>query len=374
MKRIQSYLFSQVFRSVVVIVGGLTLLAILAQGLSQTDIIVENRQSALTYFYVVALGAPQVIALLTPLAIFVATIWSLNRLHRDNEIVVAGAAGMTRWQVASPILRLAVLAALAHLAVNLWVQPTAQRLLRETVMDARVDLASSLVRPGQFTSAGEDLTVFARDSRGGDLIGVLISDNRESETSSRDYLAQRGRFVEVDGSPSIIMLEGQIHQIDSSGSLSILNFDQSTFDLTPFVEDTAAVVLKASDRYLHELLYIDTTNYQELQDREKFIAEANARLTTPLVSLALALIAVMAVLGGDFNRRGYSRRITYATVGASLLVIVQLAVQSASADSVAVNAAQWLVPIGTVVILSVIFFKWGLKPAAMQRRSRVQVS
>ena len=118
MKRIQSYLFKQVFRSVVVIVGGLTLLAILAQGLSQTDLIVENRQSALIFFYVVALGAPQVIALLTPLAIFVATVWSLNKLHRDNEIVVAGAAGMTRWQISSPIIRLAVLAGLAHLAVT----------------------------------------------------------------------------------------------------------------------------------------------------------------------------------------------------------------------------------------------------------------
>ena len=52
MKRIQSYLFYQVFRSVVIIVGGLTLLAILAQGLSQTDLIAEHRQSALTFFYV----------------------------------------------------------------------------------------------------------------------------------------------------------------------------------------------------------------------------------------------------------------------------------------------------------------------------------
>ncbi|WP_084418572.1 LptF/LptG family permease [Henriciella litoralis] len=355
MKRIQRYLFQQVFRSVVIIVGGLTLLAILAQGLSQTDLIVENRQSALTFFYVVALGAPQVIALLTPLAIFVATIWSLNQLHRDNEIVVAGAAGMTRWQIASPIIRLAVLAALVHLAVNLWVQPTAQRLLRETVKDARADLASSLVRPGQFTSAGEDLTVFARESRGGDLIGVLISDNRED---ARDYLAQRGRFVEVDGAPSIVMWEGQIHQTDANGALSILNFDQSTFDLTPFLTDAGAVVLKASDRYLHELVNIDRTNYQELQDEEKFIAEANSRLTTPLVSIAMALIAIMAVLGGDFNRRGYSRRITYATVGAMLLVIVQLAVQSASAGSVAVNVAQWIVPLGAILAISLIFFNW----------------
>lgn len=355
MKHIQSYLFKQVLRSVLIIVGGLTLLAILAQGLSQTDLIVENRQSALTFFYVVALGSPQVIALLTPLAMFVATVWSLNRLHRDNEIVVAGAAGMTRWQIASPILRLAVLAAVAHLAVNLWVQPTAQRALRETVKHARADLATSLIRPGQFTQAGEALTVYARDSRGGDLIGVMISDNRED---SRDYLAQRGRFVEVDGVPSIVMWQGQIHQMDANGALSILNFDQSTFDLTPFLDDTDAVVLKASDRYLYELFNIDRTNYQELQDEKKFLAEAHTRLTTPLVSIAMALIAIMAVLGGDFNRRGYSRRISIATASALFLIILQLAVQSASQDAVLANAGQWLVPIVTILILSLIFFKW----------------
>ncbi len=69
MTKVQSYLFYEVLRAVAIIVGGLALLALLAQGLSRTDLILENRQSALTYFYIVMLGAPQIIALLTPLAL-----------------------------------------------------------------------------------------------------------------------------------------------------------------------------------------------------------------------------------------------------------------------------------------------------------------
>ena len=84
MKQVQKYIFFRVMRSVLIIVGGLALLAILAQGLSQTDIIVENRQNAITYFTVVLLGAPQIMALLLPMAVFVAGIWALNRLHRDS--------------------------------------------------------------------------------------------------------------------------------------------------------------------------------------------------------------------------------------------------------------------------------------------------
>ena len=60
MNHVQKYIFFRVLRSVLIIVGGLALLAILARGLSRTDIIVENRQTALTYFYIAALGAPQI--------------------------------------------------------------------------------------------------------------------------------------------------------------------------------------------------------------------------------------------------------------------------------------------------------------------------
>ncbi|MEM9226186.1 MAG: LptF/LptG family permease, partial [Pseudomonadota bacterium] len=210
MNQIQRYIFFRVLRSVVIIVGGLALLAILAQGLSQTELIIDNRQDAFTYFYVIGLAAPQIMALLTPMAMFVAGIWALNRLHRDSEIVVAEAAGMTRWEIASPVLRLAVLAALAHLAVNLWVQPTAQRAMRETVQAARADLATSLVRPGQFTKPDTDLTVFARSQQGGYLIGVQISE-RSGQPGGRDILARRGRFIEIDGIPSIVMEQGEIH-------------------------------------------------------------------------------------------------------------------------------------------------------------------
>ena len=358
MNRVQRYLFHRVLRSVLIIVGGLTLLAILAQGLSQTDIIVENRQGALTFFKIVALGVPQIVALLTPMAMFVASIWALNRLHRDSEIVVAQAAGMTRWQVASPILRLAVLGAVVHLGVNLWVQPSAQREMRATINDARADLASSLVRPGQFTTPDANLTVFAREQDGQDLIGVQIAE-RVGQPDSRDYLAERGRFIEVDGQPAIVMFNGQIHQLDQNGALSILNFEQSTFDLTPFVQENGKLNLKASDRYLHELLFIDRSSYEERRNETEFLAEANSRLASPLISVAMAMLAILAVMGGNFSRRGYSRRIVLASTGALVLIIVQLTVQSASGSDPLVNLAQWLVPISTISGLSYVLFQSG---------------
>ncbi|MEM7768183.1 MAG: LptF/LptG family permease, partial [Pseudomonadota bacterium] len=327
----------------------------------------ENRQSALTYFYVVMLGAPQVIALLTPLALFIASVWALNRIHKDNEIVVAQAAGMTRWQIVSPIMRLAAIAAIAHLTVNLWVQPTAQRQLRETVSEARADLAAALIRPGQFTQAGPELTFYARESTGGDLRGILISDASDP-TMRVDYLAQTGAVIQVDERPAIVMRNGQIHRLDENQSLSILDFEQYTFDLTPFLQEQGVVNLKSSDRYLHELFFIDTTSYLEMRNADAFYAEGHARLTTPLLNIAMALIAALAVVGGDFSRHGYSRRITIATVGAIVLVVVQLAAQSASADDNALIPVQYALPLGVIAFIAYLSFFRGTRQLSERQR------
>lgn len=358
MTKIQAHLFRQVLSAVVIIVGGLVMMALLAQGLSRTDLILENRQSALTYFYIVMLGSPQVIALLTPLAIFVGAVWSLNRIHKDSEIVVAQAAGMTRWQVASPLIRLAVMCAVLHLGVNLWVQPAAQRAMREAVAVARADLAAAMIRPGQFTTNGERLTFYAREQVGGELRGVMISDMTDPDYPT-DILARSAALVTVEGRPTLLLRDALSQQLDNNQQLSILEFDQYMFDLTDFMKEDSELILKASDKYLHELIFVDRKDYFQNKEADGFLAEAHARLTTPLLNIAMAMLAIVAVLGGDFNRQGYGRRIGLATGAAAVVLVVQLALQSAAADDPALNVVQWVVPLGMIWVLSWVYFGRG---------------
>ena len=354
MNRIQRYLFSSVLRAAITIIGGLSLLALLAQGLSQTDLIVDNRQSALTYLKVVALGAPQIVAILGPLALFVAALNALNRSHRDNEIVVSHSAGMTRWQVLSPMLRLATLVAIIHLCVNLFVQPMAQREMRVTIADARADLAASLIRPGAFSYPTDGLTIYAREVAGGELSGMLISDSRK-EAETVDYIAEMGYIVEVEGEAAIRLINGQIQQLDAQGQLSILNFDDYIFELTGFLGEDSDLVLKPSDRFLSELFFPDMGDYYQNKDKDKSLAEAHGRLSSPILNFAMIVIAVIAVIGGDFSRRGYARRVVFASTGAIVLIMVTLTVQPAAADDPSLNFLQYLVPILTTAVLMFIF-------------------
>ena len=79
MTLIQNYLRKQSFWPLVLTLSALALLAILTQSLSTLDLIVENRQSAATFFFITLLAIPQLVAIILPLAVFIAVLYAINR-------------------------------------------------------------------------------------------------------------------------------------------------------------------------------------------------------------------------------------------------------------------------------------------------------
>jgi lipopolysaccharide export system permease protein len=367
MSGFQRYLFLNVLKTLLAFVGGLAMIALLTQGLSQIELIVENHQTMLTYLWVSVLAAPQIVALLLPIALFFATCWGLNRLHRDNEVVVAQASGMSNRGVASPILRLATLAAILHLGLTLWVQPAAFREMRATVSQATTDLASQLVKQGAFTSHDNGLTTFARQVNGNEMLDLIVDDKRDPNKVVT-YIAKFGLLSEQEGKPIIVMRDGHAETVGENGSLEMLNFTQSVFELAPFIDDQRAVILKESDRYLPELFFPDLTNYYDRRNKDLLQAEGHARIAAPLLNIAMAIIAIYAVLGGDFSRRGYSRRIAIASGVALFLRLLAFGAQSAAKDDPDLNALQYAVPLLAIAIVSFLFF---VKPA-LQRRIKAR--
>jgi len=318
------------------------------------EIIRDNQQSLGVYLKIITLGAPKVLALLIPLALFLACIWCLNRVHRDAEIIVVQATGMTHWQVASPLLRLGLIIVATQLALALWVQPAAQRELRQSLFEARTDLATSLIRPGEFTTTG-NLTFYARTRSGPDMVGIFISDARDP-TKTVDYIAQTGRVQTIDNKPAFIMDNAQIHQKNDKGELIILDLDRYKYDLAPFAQEDTDTVYKASDRYLTELIWLDPTSYFDTKSKDEFTAEAYNRLTAPLLNIAMVFLALWAILGNDYNKLGYGRRIIRASVFAGLLIILHIVANSEAKNAPQINVLQFLIPIGAILVLALNHF------------------
>jgi len=366
MNTISAYVFRQVLGPLLAILGALAAIAILTQGLNQLDIIVTNRRAGLAFAWVTLLALPQLISLVLPIAMFVAVVYAINRMQSESEIAVLYGAGVSRQRIAGPIIQLATLAALVHLFINVIVQPWAFEERRETFYDLRTDIASSLIEEGAFTYPSENLTLYARErGGGGELRDLLINDARPEMPIT--YTARAGAIVTTEGRPAIVMRDGQIQRQIEDGTVDVLDFDRYVLQLDGEVEESGYFYLKQSDRDLHQLLLPDMTAHYDLQNAQDFRAEANSRLSSPLLSIAFAMIALVGILGGEFSRAGYGRRIMIASAVALLVRVVTLALDTAAQDEPALYAAQYGVPLAIIVGAAIMLS--GKSP----RRKRVSV-
>ena len=346
MRLLQKYFLRQARTPLLLSLSALSLLALLTQSLSTLDLITQNRQSAMTFMYITVLALPQLFSIIMPLAVFIAMLYALNRLNVDSELVVTKASGFSPWQIASPALRIASYALVAHLLINLFAQPYTFRLMRTALLDVHTDIASRMVRAGEFTTPSNGLTIYASEILPTGLMrDVLIYDERSSD-APLTYSAHQGQVNStLDGRTNFILYQGSVSFLTDTGSMDITDFDKTTYDLTDILGVDPVLRLKTSDRYLHELFFPDPSDPSVIRFKNEYLAEGHNRLSTPLYNYALALLALAFLVRGEHKKMGYGGRIAAAAALGFTLRLGGFAITSAAEKDAAMNIAQYALPI-----------------------------
>lgn len=351
----QRYLFRQALWPFLATIGALSGLAVLTQSLSNIDMIANQSETAFVFVWVTILAMPQLIALLLPIAVFIAVAISLNRLVSDSELTVSAASGMSRLSRIAPFLRLGVYALLANLAINLFVQPISFRQMREVVYEIRTDMASRFMQSGEFISLGQDVTFYARSvDDAGVMQDVFIQDGNDEDASA--YAARYGLLTQTERGPLMLLEDGMRSWTDENGELATIAFDRTEFDLTAFLDSTSAFYFKESDKFLSELLDPTIGDIARASSRADLYAEGHYRLAATLYNFAFALMAVTAFLAFEHRRTGYARFIMIAAGLALLVRMIGFAAQSAATGNEDLNFLQYLIPImaisGSIVMMN----------------------
>lgn len=345
MPLLQRYLWSQAFWPTLMTLAALALLALLTQSLQTLDLIVENRQSALTFLKITGLALPQLIGIILPLAVFMAALYALNRMNSDSEIIVAKAAGASPWQIGSPLVRLGVMAMIAHLIITLVIQPLSFREMRQEVLKVRTDLASQLVQPGEFVTPARGLTVYARDlSPGGELADIIIYDARDVDDIIT-HMAKTGVVQRTPAGAALLLRDGTVQKKLADNSLDVIAFQDYRLDLSDAFAADTNLRLKASDMFLHELLRPDPRNFIYGTQKQEMAAEGHARLAAPLYNIALVMLALCFMVRGEHQRLGYGRRIVICAVIGFVLRLSGFAAASSAEEDISRNVSQYAIPL-----------------------------
>ena len=321
MGKLQLYILRQLFWATVATVLVLACIVWLTQSLRFVDMIVSRGLSLTAFVSFTLLLLPTFLAVIGPIALFVATLFIYNKMMHDREIVVLSASGLGPGFISRPAILLALVLTVFGYLNTLYLVPTAFREFKDLQRAFRADLSHLFVQEGVFNSVVDGVTVFVRERSGrGRFRGIVVHDERDPEIPVT-IMAEQGAILSGDGGSRVVMTRGNRQEVSRrDGRLTLLDFDSYTLDLAALDAGGSAHVREPRERFLHELFLPEPAS-GPTANHQRFRMEGLSRLGMPLLYPCFALIALCAMLSGRFDRRGQLNRILAA---AGAVVALQL--------------------------------------------------
>jgi lipopolysaccharide export system permease protein len=342
-RRLDSYIFRQILGPFLFFVLAFTGVIWLTQSLRVIDTVVNNGQSSRVFLEFTALLLPTVLSIVLPISVFAAVLYAVNRLFGDSEIVVMLAAGVSGTSILRAVTAFALIVMGVVYLLTLWLMPLAQREMRDRLSEIRGDVAVAFLREGAFLEPAEGVTVYLRGTGAtGELLGVFVHDERDPDREVT-YTAERALLVRDTQGTRLVMFDGIAQSAVAAGDaapgddgdeatgdteLSVLRFQQLSYDLTAMADPGGERARKPSELFLADLLFI-TPEEAAPRPVGEFRAEAHEALSAPLYVIALPLMGVAFIVSRGFRRQGFAGRIVLAAVAGLGLRMSGLAIKSA---------------------------------------------
>lgn len=354
MNLIGRYIFGIATTACVVALLVLTGVVWVTQALKEIDLLTTQGQTLWLFMYLTVLALPALIMVIAPIALFIACLYTLNRINADSELVVINAAGAAPGVVYKPFVALGLIVTILTGTISLYVMPESARTLRNTIANIRADVLTYIVVEGLFTTVENGLTFHIRARNpDGSLAGLLVHDERDPNKEMM-YLAEEGRIVRSGDSAYLAMHRGSMHQREGSAEeTTVINFDRYIFDLSNLTVGTGTVEYRPREMRMSELMNPDPNDPYFQKFPGKFRSELHERLSSVLYPMAFVFISLATLGYPRTNRQGRGNSVVIAIVAVAVLRTLGF-----SASNLAAQKAWAIVPMYAIPLLGIVAAAW----------------
>lgn len=318
MALIDRYIFRLTGLAFLAALGALAAVVWVTQALKDFDLFAREGQTLIVFLNLTILLLPSMVALIAPIALFIAIIQTLQRLNTDSELVVMSAAGISPLRLMRPMLLMATFVALGVATISLWVAPMSQRNWRDMITVARAEFVSRIVREGQFNKMDTGVIFHFRKRAGDALLGLFIQDRRDPEVTIV-YIAERGQIIESPSGTFLVLIDGSIQrEMTKDKETSIIGFKRYALDLALLSPNAGSVNYSPRERSTPDLADVILNKRMTKEERGSILSEMTERLSMPLYAFTFSLIALAAYA----RPRSSRNRIWVALVGIILIALV----------------------------------------------------
>ncbi|MCP5128025.1 MAG: LPS export ABC transporter permease LptF [Pseudomonadales bacterium] len=240
----------------------------------------------LTAFKLVGLNTLVTMEILMPSAFFFSVLSAIGRLYRDSEMSALYAAGVSRARIIEAVLKLALVIAVLTGIISVFGRPWAYRTSYELESRAAAEFDLKKIATGEFVNmSGSDYIFIATDLdlEHGRHVGVFLQKTYEK--------AGRTEIIIAEAAELPVLNPGQAMQAEFFNGYNYLLDLRKTQDVT-LKFDNLIVRLDNQEAQAQYRRKAETTINLARSDEPRDIAEFQWRVTTPLATVLLALMAV----------------------------------------------------------------------------------
>ena len=363
--RIYKYIFREFILNFFIVLFAFAAVIWTIQAVNFLDLVTDDGHAFRIYLLYSFLTISKVLTKLIPFSFFMATIMTILKLEKDNELIVLWTSGLNKIRIVNLIFSISILMVFVQLIMATIINPKTLNVSRILLKNSELQFVSSLLKVKQFNDTLKGLTVFVENKRANGMYeNIFIKDEGRILTQvsggSSTIFAKSG-YATKDGT-NLILYNGHIQKQEIDNKVSIINFEKTIINLAglstkttsaPKIQETSSIrviqCMQEKNLYVKNCIQTKNIANKEQHLRQNKI-EFNRRFGMPIFIPLVSLIACFLLLSKNQKKiSGYYKYIFFF-IGFVILVGSEISVRY-SGTSLNHAAIYYLIPIGLIPLI-----------------------
>jgi len=244
--RIYKYFFHEFLHYFAIVLFASTAIIWTIQAVNYLDLVTDDGHAFRIYLLYSILTIPKMLTKLIPFSFLIASILTILKLEKDNELIILWTSGLNKIHIVNLIFRISIIIMFLQLVMSVFLNPETLKISRNLLKNSELQFAPSLLKEKQFNDTIKGLTIFVdKKNDDGTYESIFIRDDgnilsQVATEGSSTIFAKSGYVSETD--KNLVLFNGNIQKLNSDNSVSIIKFETTTLNLSGLSTKTTAVI------------------------------------------------------------------------------------------------------------------------------------
>ena len=328
----------EIFKSFLLILLGLSLIALTVRAVSFLDLIVENGYPVNIYFQYSVLNLFGIVPKFIPLSFLIAITLFIIKHLQDSEFIILWTSEKKNY-IINLFFISSVVISLFYLVLTTFLTPLALNESRKLVGNDKFNSLLPTIKTQRFSDSFKGFTFFVERKIDNEIQNVFLYDkgnniknlsSNSSEINTTSIIAKNGIIYEK----KLLLFNGQVITSKKDTANEIIKFEQLNIDLSnlstttiknPKIQETST--LKLLKCLISEK---NSSNFCREGFKEEILPTLNRRMVIPMYIPVLSLISGLLLIK---SRKFYFNKFIVFLYSFSLLLFTELAVRYTGINS-----------------------------------------